>query len=356
MRFAVLALCLLPTIATAQSRLASDEAALLQAGLSATADAFILPSYVAQAEAAANLTDGLAAFCSGSGPKDDVTDAYAALFLAWQRSSAVQVGPIMEAEGPMRVQLWPDPKGFSRRAVRAALLAEDPALLTDGGLEGRSIALVNLTALEHLIYGDLTPRGYACDLAIAITAFQQDLAAELLAAWQPDAEFRQAFDTALDGNEQYDNVDALIREFLAGLVVYTDRIRKFKIERGLGPGKNAARPERTEAAASGQGLPSLLESHRALSDLYNVPGGFFDATSVISGEKEHFVLGLTAANVANSLASETQSLTDIAAADGPAAAELRRFGELMTYHEAFLKTGLAKSLGLTTGFTSADGD
>lgn len=355
-RLFALALGVLPMSGFAQSQLAPDDVALLQAGLIVTADEFILPGYQKQHNAADELTKALVNYCEGSAPIAPAQTAFGDLFLTWQRTSAVQFGPIAEAEGPMRVQLWPDPKGFSRRAVLAAIRAEDPAVLVAGGLEGRSIALVNLTALELLIYQDLPPNTYGCDLSVAIARFQRDLALELVSAWTPGSAFRGDFDTAHLGNERYPHVDAVIRELLAGLVVYTDRIRRFKIERGLGMATGEARAERTEAVLSGLGLQSIAASHSTLHDLYKVSGGFFDVTADIGGLAEHSVLGDTAANVASALLSEDRSLVEIAEADGPFASELRQDGALMVYHEAYLKSGLTGSLGMTAGFTSADGD
>lgn len=340
----------------AESRYAAEETALLQTGLIVTADDFILPAYREYAAATEAMTATLDAYCDGTAPMAPLRTAFADSFLAWQRAAIVQVGPIMEEDGPLRVQLWPDPKGFARRAVRMAVQARDPDLLDEGGLRGRSIALVNLTALENLLYGNLTPNSYACDLAGAISGYQADLAKDLVAAWTPGAPFRTDYDTAADGNARYGSVDDLIREFLAGVVVHTDRLRKFKIERGLGQAPGDTHPERTEAVASGLGLASITTGFRALADLYTVPQGFFDVTPDLGGTMEFLMLGEIVSGIADTLSLEARSLTEIAAEDGATAQELRAFGQLTLYHEDYLRTGLPQSIGLTTGFTSTDGD
>ncbi|TCP61641.1 putative lipoprotein [Rhodovulum bhavnagarense] len=340
----------------AESRLDTADAALLQQGLITTADDFVLPGYRDYAEAATEMTEALDAYCSGTGPIAPVHAAFEDSFLAWQRISIIQIGPVMAEEGPMRLQLWPDPKGFARRAVQMAVRAQDRGLLAEGGLQGRSIALVNLTALEDLLYHDLAPGTYECDLAGAIGAYQADLAGSFVAAWTPGAAFRAEYDTAIDGNARYASVDDLIRELLAGAVVHADRLRKFKIQRGLGQAPGEAHPERTEAVDSGLGLASIQAGFRALADLYKLPYGFFDMTTELSGTSEYHMLGKTAGSIADALALEPRSLVEIVAEDGAMAAELRSFGELTLYHETYLKTGLPQSIGLTTGFTSADGD
>ena len=359
MRWLALCLaCLWPALAAAQaqSRFDAEEAALLQSGLVTTAEAFIRPAYAEQAEAAAALVGTLEAYCDAGGELPAVEARFADLFLAWQRSSIVQMGPVMQAEGPMRVQLWPDPKGFSGRAVRAALGAEDPALLAEGGLEGRSIALTNLTALEALLYQPPAQGTYACALATAIARFQADLAAGLVADWTGGSAFRRAYDSAAAGNDRYPTVDDLIRDMLAGAVVYVDRLRKFKLLRGLGTEPGEARPGRTEALDSGLGLASLEASFRTLAAFYDTPYGLFDIAPDLGGSMDYYTLAQAAGSVADSLAFETASLAEIAAEDGQRAAELRGYADMVLFHERFLKTGFTDAIGLTAGFTAADGD
>ncbi len=349
-------LTLAPAALDAQSRLMPAEAEVLQDGLVVTADAFVLPAYTDLAAATDALAQSLSGYCTDGAALAPAQAAFADTFLAWQRASIIHIGPVTEAEGPMRVQLWPDPKGFAQRAVRRAVRAEDPALIAPGGLVGRSIALTNLTALEHLLYGPLAPDTYACALAYAIAAFQAELAHDLETAWTPGSDFRVAFDGALAGNARYPSVDAVVRELLAGTVVYVDRMRKFKLLRGLGTAPGEARPERTEARQSGLGLASLEAAFRALADLYDVPFGVFDAAPNIGGSMAYFVLAQSARGIADALSVETATLAEIAAEDGAAAAELRGHADFLLRHESFLKSGFTSSVGLTSGFTAADGD
>ena len=355
-RLATIALlAVLPLAVQAQSRLAPEAAGTLQDGLTRTADLFVLPAYEALAWAAEDMERALADHCAGTAGIGPARDAYADTFLAWQRASLIGVGPVMEAEGPMRVQLWPDAKDYAARAVRAAVAAGDPALTAPGGLEGRSIALSNLTALEHLLHAGAPPEGYACDLARAIAAFQADLAAGLAAAWTPGSDFRADYDGASRGNARFASVDAVLRGLLSGAVVQVDRLRKFKILRGLGAAPGEARPERTEARIAGLGLASIEASLRGLSDLYAVPGGLFDAASGVGGSMAYLTLAQSAGTLADTLAFRYDTLDGIAAEDGPAAEAIRRLGDEALRHETFLKR-FPDAIGVSAGFTSADGD
>lgn len=355
----VLVVCVLvvwPTLAAAFSPLTEEQSGALQKGLIVTANGFVLPAYENHAAAAEELAQAISQYCDGEGNIDRAKAAFRETLLAWQRASVVQFGPVAEAEGPMRIQLWPDPKGFSKRAIRAALRQADPALLRTGGLEGRSIALTGLTALEALLYGDLPVESYACGLALAIAQFQADLADDLITEWTPGSAFRADYDGAADGNARYQNVDALVREFLAGMVAYVDKVRRFKLLRGLGNAPGEARPERTEAKLSDAGLQSINASFRALSDIYTLPEGLFVAASDVGGSSEYTAIALAASAISKKLDEKTQSLVEILSEDGLDAEELRRFAALLVYHETFLKTGFTGPLGLSAGFTAADGD
>ncbi|MEO1732564.1 MAG: imelysin family protein [Pseudomonadota bacterium] len=352
----VIATVLLPSVGLALSPLSERERATLQSGLIVTADAFILPSYVAQAKATRNMTDALAAYCAGRGGISPVHQGFANSFLAWQRASVVQIGPISNAEGLMRVQLWPDPKGFSQRAVRAAVRERDPAVVQPGALVGRSIALTNFTALEYLLYSELPQNAYSCDLAYAISRFHAELASDMVDAWTPGSAFRAEFDGAVHGVGRYASVDDLLRAFLSGAVVYTDRLRNFKLLRGLGTQPGDARATRTEARLSRLGRESIEVSFRTLAELYDTPFGVFDAAPDVGGSMEYFVLSETAASVADGLAIMDETLEEIAASDGAKAEDLRRVANLVLFHEVFLKTGYLQALGLSAGFTAADGD
>ncbi|MEL7300812.1 MAG: imelysin family protein [Pseudomonadota bacterium] len=353
--FFILLTCL-PGAAAAETRLAPQDAALLQEALVTTADTFILPAYEAQSEAADELVTALGAYCASEAPLDPVHTSFADLFLAWQRSSIVGLGPIAEAEGPMRVQLWPDPKGFSARATRAASASADPSLLAPGGLDGRSIALTNLTALEGLIHEPVAPGSFGCDLTVAIAGFQADLAIGLVSAWTPGSDYRALFDDPGVENPRYASVDDQVRDLLAGAVVYVDRLRKFKLLRGMGSAPGEARAERTEAAASGLGRESIATAFAALADLYDTPFGLFDMAPEIGGSLEYIVLSQTAVSLATDVTLMDASLTDIAREDGQHAQDLRRMADAVLFQERFLKTGFLSSIGLTAGFTSADGD
>ncbi|WP_370232514.1 imelysin family protein, partial [Cognatishimia sp.] len=228
MRAFLAVLFLMPLPLFADGFFDGRDAQTLQKGLTATADRFILPNHQAQAQAAADLVDSLDAYCAAAGTLEDAQSDYADLFLAWQRASIIQIGPVLDGDGPFRFQLWPDPKGFSRRAIRNATRAQDPAVLAAEGFAEQSVALRNLSALERLVFSDLETDSYACRLALTNARYQQEQAQTLVSAWTPGSEFRVDFDSAADGNARYADVDSVARELLAGSVVYLDRLRKFK--------------------------------------------------------------------------------------------------------------------------------
>ena len=158
--------------------------------------------------------------------------------------------------------------------------------------------------------------------------------------------------------ETYPTVDDLLRRFLAGAVVYTDRSAQVQTAARAGEQSRARHgPTRTEALDSELGLASIEVSFRALAGIsMKRPTDVFDVVPDLGGSMEYFMLGETAGSIADSLSIETRTLEDIATEDGADAAVLRGFAELVLYHETYLKFGLTQSIGMTTGFTAADGD
>ncbi|MEL6217245.1 MAG: hypothetical protein AAFR79_02080, partial [Pseudomonadota bacterium] len=66
-----------PALAEAQSRFDAEIAAILQDGLIVTADAFILPGYVALSDASTRMEMATEAYCSGSGSIEAAQEGFA---------------------------------------------------------------------------------------------------------------------------------------------------------------------------------------------------------------------------------------------------------------------------------------
>lgn len=347
---------LMTAIAIATPTSADDSQKVIQRALVETADQFVYPNYLALTSAAAELQASLSSYCDGQGTQAQVHSAFETSFLAWQRASLIQLGPIMEAEGPMRFQLWPDSKGFARRAIKRAVSKQSSSLLEPGAMEGRSIALVNLTALELLLYEELLPQTYPCSLSIAIATYQSDLAKKITNDWKPGSDYRYEHDKALDGSKLYPTSEDLLREYLAGAVAYTDRLKKFKLLRGLGEAPGETRAKRTEAYRSKLGLLSIAISMETLMDFLTLEEGIFTSAKQLGGTDEHIVLSITLSGLIDKLDTENGNLEQIAIDDGKEAESLREYVESLRYLEAYLKQGFFEPIGMTAGFSSADGD
>ncbi|MEL6679911.1 MAG: hypothetical protein AAFQ51_14480, partial [Pseudomonadota bacterium] len=71
--------------ATAQPTLDAESAAILQEGLTVTAEEFIVPGYAEFAAAAERMTGATRDYCAGTGALEAAREGFAETFLAWQR-------------------------------------------------------------------------------------------------------------------------------------------------------------------------------------------------------------------------------------------------------------------------------
>jgi predicted lipoprotein len=163
------------------------------------------------AEEISGLNAATEAFCRQPGPNGfrEVKDAFGRAMHAWQRAQPIGFGPATWDGRASRIEFWPDKRGTAARQVALALRTRDMALIAEGGLEKKSVALQNLSTYERLVFdhgdtiasGQATPEDlYACALAAAIARYQSELAATILNEWIQPAGFREMVMTAARGN------------------------------------------------------------------------------------------------------------------------------------------------------------
>ena len=244
-----------------------------------------------------------------------------------------------QQEGPLRFQLWPDGRGFAKRAVDRALASENAALRDWQAVRKQGIALLGLTALEYLVTEiaeievaeievveidageNARSDSYACALLIALSENFAVMAQEYAAQWQPDAAYRIAFETAIDGNAIYPDTQALLREALAGLRATSQQLGEKKLLRPLGAAPGEARPIRAEFRRLDLSTVSIAAQFAALAELLTLPGGLGVLSDQAAGGSNSLALSRASNGWAAALAD--LSMHNIASEDAAAAQELR---------------------------------
>ena len=142
------------------------------------ADGYARAAFAELQQRAGQMQGELKAWCGadGQGSPARVEAAFGHLVQAWGGVAFLRFGPLVQGNRFERLSFWPDPRGVMPRQVQAVLKAADPALLAEGALAQRSVAVQGLPALEYVLYGEpgllrarmpaVYPCGYATCTAV----------------------------------------------------------------------------------------------------------------------------------------------------------------------------------------------
>lgn len=350
MRFAfasVLALTISPALA--------DQRDFANANQALT-DAVALPLIAALDEAAGTHAAVLADYCGAT--TADATapvEAFDQHMDAWQRVQPLAFGPMLQGDGPARFQYWPDKHGTGAKQLRRALKAEDPALLQDGALAGRSVALGDLQALERVLFADTypLPGSYGCDFAVAIANHQGDLAAELNDAWQQG--FADEIRTAGDGNDSFYDASEPLRDYLAAIVDTLERVTSTKLERPLDRDLASARPKRAESWRSRRSLANIAANLETAQQVFAQESAFLDLLDEAG-------MGALANGVLASMELATTQIRAVpiplfeAVSDATHRQAVVDVNNRLNSLRLAIGSTIANELGLVVGFNASDGD
>ena len=332
----------------------------------ALTDRVVIPAYERMVDAMAGLHEATDGFCRA--PDADglatVTDAFHVAMDAWQRAQPVVLGPVTWDGRSARIQFWPDKGGTGTRQIKRALQGQDSALLADGGLDGKSVALQSLAAYERIVFG----RGaaiasdqasdadrYACGLAAAIARFQAGLAAQILEDWTKPGGYRAMVATAAAGNEYYVGAEEPAAELLKSLTATLDMAIQLKLERPLGKSIDKARGKRTESWRSARSRDNILANLDTAQALYTTPGGFGDM--LIAAGAEPLDQGLrTGFQEAMETARSIAPPLHTAIADETQRPRVEALLAQLKSLRLLIAGPVAEEIGLVVGFNAFDGD
>lgn len=357
-----LALPLLAVLAAGPARAEPDYAALNRS----LAERVAVPAYTRMAQAMAGLETATTAFCAAPDTKTHraAEAAFHEAMEAWQRAQPLAIGPVTLEGRAARIQFWPDKGGTAARQVRRALKARTPALIGQGGLAGKSVALQNLSTYERILYGHGAALAsgeaheddrYACALAAAIARFQAALAAEIRDDWIKPGGFRDAVMTAAQGNAHFLDAKEAATAFLKSLSGSLEMAVALKLERPLGKTLESARPKRAESWRSGRSLANIRGNLETARALYTAPQGFGDllaaagAVALDTGLRKSF-------DEAVELAGALERPLREAVAEETARAQLLALRDKLRSLRILVSGPVAEEIGLVVGFNALDGD
>lgn len=302
------------------------------------------PQAQAFTAASAALVPAVQQGCAATGPRalDDARARWRDAMLAWERLSAVQIGPLVERRSARRIDFQPARPELIARSVKAAPADADGMARVGSPAKG-------LPALEYLLFTRPVAPGsaecrfaevVAADLQREATAIEADFQALAAREWDEDGE---AASTAFG---------EFINQWLGGI----ERLRWADIEKPIRSAEG--RPvayTRQAAAATAQAWQARWQALAALSAGPARPlgEGLVPVEAYLRGRGQNPLADELAAQVART-GQAIERLGNGAAparTDAPLAAA-RELGAL----KSLLEKRIAPALQVALGFTDADGD
>ncbi len=323
------------------------------------ADGYARAAFTDLQQRAGQMQGELKAWCGadGQGSPTRVEAAFGRLVQAWGGVAFLRFGPLVQGNRFERLSFWPDPRGVMPRQVQAVLKAADPALLAEGALAQRSVAVQGLPALEYVLYGEpgllraRTPAVYPCDYAVAVAGNVSGLTSELVAAWSQQGDFGRQFTAPAAANDLYRSSQEVAAEAMKALSTGLQFARDVQLLPVLGATAEAARPKRAAFWRSGQSMVMLAAGLRGMQAFYDAGNYPLPAGSQALNETLDSELRQAATLVAGVPADVEAAFVQ----EAPRAA-LNLAALVIKNAKDVVDQDIAPALGVTIGFNALDGD
>jgi predicted lipoprotein len=329
--------------------------------VNASVDGFIRPAYGALAERTAALSDDLSTLCvtpSTDGLGEARRDFQGATD-AWSYVEIIRFGPVTEDNRLERLLFWPDRKSIGLKQVQETIAAKDADAADPAKLAEKSVAVQGFGALEFVLFGtdsDALASGgdpYRCQYGAAVAANIAKMTADIAAAWAKPDGFVAKWANPGPDNPLYQTGTESVTELLSVFVNGLEMMRDVRISGFLAGVAKFDKPKQAiywRSDGTARSLAANLAGMKALFDASDLDSYLTtDMHWIAESIDFEFGNGIAAANAA-----------DGATADVLADPEKRSklvYLQIVTssLSELFGKR-LADQFGLSSGFSSLDGD
>lgn len=326
-------------------------------------DGYIRPGFQHFAEESSSLEMNVAALCAT--PSGDALataqNQFRSTVIAFSRIEFIRIGPLGTGDRLERLLFWPDRKGIALRQVQAALADKDPTAATAETLEGKSVAMQGLVALEYLLFGtgndELgTPAGtYRCSYAAASAGLIDKLATTLNAEWRdtsPDGASEHLLNPQ-PAHDDYRTETEVLEKLAATLIHGTEAIRDQRISPIISEATGSPKPRSALFWRSNMTVPSLAADFAGLHDFF-LAARYPEA---IGSENVWITEGANFEfqNAGRATAAITDPMEQ--AVVDPRQLQALKYLVIITGSlDTLLGQNLAAALGLSVGFSTLDGD
>lgn len=322
---------------------------------------YVAPAYANLAAKTGELDEAVGGLCAEpSGARlATARGAFAGTVDAWSRIELVRFGPVTEENRLERILYWPDRRSIGLKQVQAILAGEDAGASDPTSLVGKSVAVQGLGALEFVLFGNgadelANSAGFRCAYASAISANVRTIAAAVASDWQAGEGAAGLWSSPGPGNPLYRNGAEALGELMDVMVHGLELVRDVRINGFLGKDVADDKPKQALFWRSDLTIASLrgnLASIARLLEAADLAAHLPDDRRWIE-RSARFEL----ANAGRALAG----IDGVPIADILADPELRAKLDYVRLVTSSLSDVIGRQLsgefGLTTGFSSLDGD
>ncbi|WP_425374209.1 imelysin family protein [Neorhizobium lilium] len=329
--------------------------------MTAAVNGFIRPGYDAFQKSAETMTGAMKTLCEAPSKTsyEAARSAFRDVGVSWARIEIVRVGPVIEQNRFERILFYPDRKSTGLKQVQAALTKGDESVTDPVALGTKSVAMQGLGALEYVLAGNgaeellKTPQSFRCRYGAAIAGNIGNVARQVSEIWDAPDGIAKTWEQPGPDNPAFRTGGEAITALLGILVHGTEAVRDQRIEtfyKGSDKVKFPKqalfwRSENTWASIKGnlEGLSALLETSNMAELLADK-----DRPVVVQTQKQ-----------LQSLIALTGTITpdlEKAVADK---AEQKKLDTMLAGTKDVigkLNDGYGGAIGLSSGFSFADGD
>jgi len=356
---------LLPAVTSAQEADTAPAVTLPDAAvtkvMTAAVDGFIRPGYDAFRQSTEKMTAAMKTLCEAPSPArhDAARAAFRETAVSWAHIEVVRVGPVIEQNRFERILFYPDRKSTGLKQVQAVLSKSDETAADPATLATKSVATQGFGALEYLLFGtgsetlSSEKNGFRCRYGAAVAGNIANVARELSGIWDEPDGIQKAWEQPEPDNPVFRTGGEAVTALLGILVHGAEAVRDQRIETFYkGPDK-AKFPKQAIFWRSESTWPSVKGNLEGLSALLETSG-----MVELLQEKDRPVV--------TEIQSTLKSMIELSATITPDLekavsdeAERRKLDTLLADGKNVitrLNDGYGGAIGLSSGFSFADGD
>jgi uncharacterized protein len=328
--------------------------------MTAAVDGFIRPGYTAFRMSADEMAATMKTLCEtpSQAHHDAAKAGFGKLAASWAHIEIVRTGPAIEQNRFERILFYPDRKSTGLKQVQAVLSKSDETATDPKTLATKSVATQGLGALEYLLFGTgsdtlVSGNDFRCRYSAAVAQNVGNVAAEVAGIWDAPEGIQKAWEEPGPDNPVFRTGGEAITGLLGILVHGAEAVRDQRIETFYKGADKAKFPKQALFWRSENTWPMIKANLDGLSELL-VTSGMVE----LLPEKDRPIVAAAVAKLKSMAALAAEMTPDLekAVADE---AERKKLDTLLADGKdviAKLNDGYGGAIGLSSGFSFADGD